>query len=98
MEAAAAPAGSGPEPPGTAAQSYDLREIVNGMLYVLRGGIAWRALPHDFPPWESVYDHFRRWRENSTLEQIHDVPREESRQKQGRKKSPSAAVAGFLRA
>lgn len=62
------------------------------MLYVLRGGISWRALPHDFPPWESVYDHFRRWRKTHTLERIHDVLREETRTQQGRAKSPTAAV------
>ena len=73
-------------------RKYPLREIVNALLYVLRGGISWRSLPHDFPPWESVYDHFRRWRKNSTLERIHDVLREQTRAKQGRKRSPSAAV------
>ena len=73
-------------------RTYPLREIVNGLLYVLRGGIAWRALPHDFPPWESVYDHFRRWKKSSTLERIHDVLREETRLKQRRSRSPSAAV------
>ena len=73
-------------------RKYPLREIVNALLYVLRGGISWRAVPHDFPPWESVYDHFRRWRKSSTLERIHDVLREESRAKKGRSRSPSAAV------
>lgn len=73
-------------------RTYPLREIVNALLYVLRGGIAWRALPHDFPPWESVYDHFRRWKKTSTLEKIHDVLREDTRAKQGRARSPSAAV------
>lgn len=71
---------------------YDLREVVDALLYVLRGGVAWRALPHDFPPWESVYDHFRRWKRTSTLERIHDVLREQTRMKQGRKKSPTAGV------
>ena len=73
-------------------RKYPLREIVNALLYVLRGGIAWRAIPHDFPPWTSVYDHFRRWRKSSTLERIHDVLREEARAKKGRPRSPSAAV------
>jgi putative transposase len=73
-------------------RTYALREIVNALLYVLRGGIAWRALPHDFPPWQSVYDHFRRWKKTSTLEKIHDVLREDTRRKQGRARSPSAAV------
>ncbi len=73
-------------------RTYPLREIVNALLYVLRGGISWRALPHDFPPWESVYDHFRRWKKASTLERIHDLLREDTRAKQRRSRSPSAAV------
>jgi putative transposase len=73
-------------------RKYPLREIVDALLYVLRGGISWRAMPHDFPPWESVYDHFRRWRKTSTLERIHEVLREETRVKQGRTKRPTAAV------
>jgi transposase len=73
-------------------RTYPLREIVNALLYVLRGGISWRAMPHDFPPWESVYDHFRRWRKNSTMERVHEALREETREKQGRKRTPTAAV------
>lgn len=73
-------------------RKHPLREIVDALLYILRGGISWRSLPHDFPPWESVYDHFRRWRKNSTLERIHEVLREETRERQGRAKSPTAAV------
>jgi putative transposase len=60
-------------------RTYALREIVDALLYVLRGGISWRAMPHDFPPWESVYDHLRRWRKTSTLERIHEVLRDETR-------------------
>jgi transposase len=42
------------------AASIPLREIVNAMLYVLRGGIAWRMMPSDLPPWRTVYGQFRR--------------------------------------
>jgi transposase len=49
-------------------------------------------LPHDFPPWESVYDHFRRWRESSTLERIHEALREQVRVKAGKQPTPSAAI------
>lgn len=41
--------------------SYDRRELVNAMLYVHRTGCAWRLLPHDFPPWRTVYYHYRTW-------------------------------------
>jgi len=40
----------------------DMREIVNAIFYVLRSGCAWRMLPHDFPPWQTVYGYFRTWR------------------------------------
>jgi transposase len=38
-----------------------LREILNAIFYVLDNGIKWRAMPHDFPPWPTVYDYYRRW-------------------------------------
>ncbi len=42
-------------------RSVDLREIINGIFYVLREGCSWRALPHDLPPWQTVYNYFRHW-------------------------------------
>ena len=38
-----------------------LRKLLNAILYVTRGGIVWRLLPLDFPPWQTVYGYFRRW-------------------------------------
>jgi putative transposase len=71
---------------------YPLREIVNGMLYVLRGGIAWRMMPSDLPPWRSVYWYFMRWRDTGVFEQINDALRREVRTKAGRNPEPSGAV------
>ena len=51
--------------------TYSRREIMNGILYVLRGGGSWRMLPHDFPPWDTVYGYFSRWRKAGLWEQIH---------------------------
>jgi putative transposase len=45
--------------PGGPPRSADLREVVNGIFYVLRGGIPWRFLPKEFPPWKTVYHYFR---------------------------------------
>ncbi len=42
--------------------AHDTREILNAIFYLLRGGQAWRMLPHDFPPWQTVYTRFRLWR------------------------------------
>lgn len=45
--------------PGGRPASVDRREIVNAIFYIVREGITWRALPHDFPPWRTVYHYFR---------------------------------------
>lgn len=73
-------------------RKYPLREIVNGLLYVLKSGCAWDMLPHDFPPWESVYDHYRRWKRDGTLERLHDHLRKRVRVAAGREPTPSAGV------
>jgi transposase len=77
---------------GARPRTYPLREVVNALLYVLRGGISWRAIPRDLPPWESVYDHFRRWKRDGTLETVHDALREQVRTAAGRAASPSAVI------
>ncbi len=71
---------------------YPLREIINALLYQARTGCQWRNLPHEFPPWESVYDHFRRWKRSSTLERLHEALREQVRTKAGKQPTPSAAI------
>jgi len=68
------------------------REIVNGILYVVRGGCAWRLLPHDFPHWKTVYTYFRLWRISGLWQRVHDVLREKTRRHAGRKSTPSAAI------
>ncbi len=73
-------------------RTYPLREIVNGLFYYVKNGCGWRDLPHDLPPWESVYDHFRRWKSDGLLEHVHACLREEVRAAEGREATPSAAV------
>jgi putative transposase len=48
-----------------------LREILNAIFYVVRSGCAWRLVPHEFPPWQSVYHYFRSWRLDGTWERMH---------------------------
>jgi len=79
-----------PAKPTGRPREYDLREIVNGLLYLLRTGCAWRHLPHDFPPWKTVYHYFRRWRDDGTLRRIHDGLRKRVREAMGRNPEPSA--------
>lgn len=75
-----------------APRRYPQREIVNALLYQLTNGCSWRALPHDFPPYSLVWYHFRRWRDNGTLERIHTTLRAAVRQQAGRAEAPSAAI------
>ena len=49
-------------------RAYPMRELVNAMFYVLRGGIAWRLMPVGFPPWRTVYRWFARLRDDGTWE------------------------------
>lgn len=71
---------------------YPRREVVNGILYVLRAGGSWRMLPHDLPPWESVYGYFRRWCQAGLWQQIHDTLRNQWREEMGRAPCPSAGA------
>src|SRR5262245_33479014 len=81
-----------PAQPGGRPRSVDMRELMDALLYVLRNGITWRALPHDFPPWQTVYHYFGAWRADGTWEAIHDALRQEVRLGDGRAPTPSAAI------
>jgi putative transposase len=81
-----------PPKTGGRPRAYDNRELVNGILYVTRGGCSWRMLPHDFPPWQSVYGYFRRWRLAGIWKQIHDALVVTIRHLEGREAEPSAAI------
>jgi putative transposase len=48
--------------PGGRPRTTDLRAVINAIFYVLRSGCAWRMLPHDFPPYSTVYMYFKQWR------------------------------------
>jgi transposase len=71
---------------------YPLREIWNAVFYQAKNGGTWRALPHDFPPWPAIWQQYRRWRDNGTLEAVHEALRTAVRQKEGRRPRPSAAI------
>ena len=63
----------------------DLRRICNGLLYLARAGGAWRLLPKEYGPWQTVYDYFRRWTRLGHWETIHDVLRDVVRQQAGKR-------------
>ena len=54
-------------------RSTDVREIVNGINYRWSTGCVWRMLPHDFPPWGTVYTYFHRWQQDGTLKELRDA-------------------------
>ncbi len=69
-----------------------MREVVNAVFYLLRTGCSWEMLPHDFPPYSTVYYYFRRWQRRGLWEQINQVLREQIRMKQGRSPQATAAI------
>lgn len=75
--------------PGGRPRSVDIREVVNALFYILRTGCQWRLLPHEFPPWPTVYDYFRQWRNNGVLEFLNSVLRQQVRVQAGRQPNPS---------
>ena len=71
---------------------WSRRELVNAMLYVLRSGCQWRMLPHEYPPYGTVFYHFRQWRRAGLWERINQALREQVRVEAGREAQPSAGV------
>jgi putative transposase len=78
--------------PGGRLRAHETRELLNAIFYVLRGGCAWRLLPHDFLPWQTAYHYFRAWRMDDTWERIHTVLRERLRRLADREPTLSAAI------
>ena len=73
-------------------REVDVREVLNGLLYVLETGCPWRHLPKDFPPKSTVHGYFDLWAWDGTLERIHEALYLALREKEGREASPSAAI------
>jgi putative transposase len=71
---------------------WGLRAILDGIFYVIRTGAQWRQLPHEYPPWPTVYWWFRRWRLDATWERLHTALRERLRVRVGRQPQPSAGI------
>ena len=69
-----------------------MREVVNGLMYILSTGCQWRAIPKDLPPKSSVYDYFDLWTYDGTLERIHHALYEQCREQAQREASPTAAI------
>jgi putative transposase len=73
-----------------------MRQILNGIFYVLRSGGTWRLLPRDYPAWSTVSDYFRKRRNEGIWEEMVTTPRERLRVQAGRKATPSGAISEKL--
>ena len=62
---------------------HSRRRIVEAILYVNRTGCAWRQLPHDFPPWATVFWYFKHWRRDGVVDRLHDALRDRVRDAEG---------------
>jgi transposase len=81
-----------PAKEGGRPRTTGMRDILNAIFYVDRTGCQWRALPHDFPPWSTVWGYFRAFRDNGTWQRMHTALREKTRVSVGREPTPSAAI------
>ena len=69
-----------PPKSGGRPRDVDMREVLNGIMYLLRSGCSWRMLPHSFPPWSTVHTYYREYRRNGVWHKIHDALREDVRE------------------
>lgn len=71
---------------------HSKRELLNALFCVLRTGCQWRYLPHDFPPWKTVYEQFRRWKKQGVFEKLNYDLTKASRIQMGKNLAPSASI------
>jgi len=81
-----------PVKPGGRPRTTELREVINGIMYLVRTGCSWRMLPHDFPPWPTVHDYYWKYRRDGIWDQIYESLHKRVRVQAGRQASPSAAI------
>ena len=77
--------------PGGRPRKTRLREVVNAILYLVRSGCQWRMIPHEFPPWKTVYNYYRDWIDNGVWDDILATFRVDTRDRCGRELTPSIA-------
>jgi putative transposase len=78
--------------PGGRRRTTDLRSVLNAIFYLLRSGCQWRLLPHEYPPWGTVYHYFRCWREAGVSVQLQRALHESVRTLAGRAPCPSVVI------
>src|SRR5229473_3205217 len=80
-----------PAKPGGRPRNTNLREVLNALFYLNRAGCQWRMLPHEFPPWKTVYNYFRAWIDLAVWHEMLATLRIEVRLRDDREITPSAA-------
>ncbi len=78
--------------PGGRPRKASTRELVDAVLFFVRSGAAWRLLPHDLPPWQTVYDYLRRWQRGGVWNRVHHALVMMDREQTGREASPTAGI------
>ena len=73
-------------------RKHEQRRVVDALLYVVKTGCQWRQLPSDFPPWKTVHEHFRAWRDSGVWERVGQTLREQGRKAGGRNATPTVAI------
>jgi len=76
-----------------APRQHSWRTLLNAIFYIVKNGCVWRALPHDFPAWKTVYHYFRVFRQSGLWEQLNTIVREAVREKAGKEPQASAMIA-----
>ena len=73
-------------------RTVDIREVVNGLMYILSTGCQWAALPKDLPPRSTVNSYFLRWQHDRTLDRLHHALYVRCRERAGREPTPTVAI------
>jgi putative transposase len=73
-------------------RKYELREVFNAILYLVKTGCQWRLLPGDFPKWQIVYYYFRVWKSSEIIEVIHESLVEKIRKEKGKNEEPTVGI------
>jgi putative transposase len=81
-----------PPLPGGRPRKTELREVVNAILYLVRSGCQWRMIPHEFPPWKTVYNYYRAWIATAVWDEILACLRSDLREQSGRNDQPRVAA------
>ena len=75
-------------------RTTDMREVLNGVFYILVGGVSWRMMPHDLPKWKTVYHYFRAWKNAGVWTCIQRSMYQQARRQAGRAACPSVVIIG----